>query len=305
MPPDSLNHDPLVTVVMPVYNGGAYLPEAIESILRQTFTDLEFLIVDDASTDNSRAVIGRYDDARITLRVNETNLGVGPASNAAIAQARGTYIAIMNGDDISFPHRLEKQVAFMEANPCVGVCGSFIRTLGLLEQECHYATDSDDIVSGLLFNTTLVHPTIMLRKKLFAAGKVRYNSACHYTEDYDLWRQFISLTRFANLPEVLLGYRLHSDQSSVKHHLRQRAEAKIIRRKQIEALGINPTPQELSLHQALCDQTFFPDSAAFVQAATAWLRKLLEANNRVGYYPKPAFAKLLSGFYAPRIGVRL
>ena len=296
MPPDSLNSNPLVTVAMPVYNVGAYLPEAIESILRQTFTDFEFLIVDDASTDNSRAVIGRYDDARITLLVNETNVGAGPALNTAIAQARGSYIAIMNGDDISFPHRLEKQVAFMEAHPRIGVCGGFIRTFGRLEQEWRYATDSDDIVSGLLFNATLANNTVMLRKNLFAAGKVRYNSACRYTEDYDLWRQFIPLTRFANLSEVLLCYRLHPAQVGVKHYLRQRAESKIIRRWQIEALGINPAPQELSLHQALCDQTFFPDSAAFVQAATAWLRKLLEANNRVGYYPKPAFAKLLSGF---------
>lgn len=105
-----LKNNPLVTVAMPVFNGSAYLAETIDSILNQTFFNFKFLIVDDGSIDNSIEVIKAYEDSRITLLHNETNLGAGAAMNKAITNANGKYIAIMNCDDISFPIRLGKQV---------------------------------------------------------------------------------------------------------------------------------------------------------------------------------------------------
>ena len=115
---------PKVSVLMPVYKTDeAYLRVAIESILNQTFTDFEFLILDDCPDDDREKVVKSYDDPRIIYAKNERNLGITPSRNKLIEMAKGEYLAVFDHDDVSLPERLEKQVAYMEANPNVGVCG--------------------------------------------------------------------------------------------------------------------------------------------------------------------------------------
>ena len=119
-----------VTVLMPVYNGEMYLREAIDSILHQTFTDFEFLIINDGSTDNSETIILSYDDSRIRYEKNDSNLKLIATLNKGIELAKGKYIVRMDADDISIPDRIEKQVAFLEKNPDVGICGSWFTAFG-------------------------------------------------------------------------------------------------------------------------------------------------------------------------------
>jgi glycosyltransferase involved in cell wall biosynthesis len=287
-----LKNNPTVTVAMPVYNGSMYIRESIESILSQTFSDFEFLIVDDGSIDNSVEIIKTYKDLRITLICNTTNLGTSAALNKAIANASGTYIAIMHCDDISLPNRLEHQVLFMEKNSHIGVCGSSVQIFGQRDQVWCYETDSEDIKCKLLFRSAFVHPVVIMRKSLFSDYNVSYNTLYRYTEDYDLWRQLLSYTHFANIPDILLKYRIHSHQATLKYNYEQQVEAGMIRLEQIHALGISPSAEEFEIHQTLSNG-ILPSNQELTRL---WLQKLENANNHLGYYPKQALTKLLSEF---------
>ena len=123
---------PLVTILMPVHNGAEFLTEAIDSMLRQSLKDFEFLIVDDASTDSSASIVQGYSDPRIRLIQSPERLKLSGALNLGLDQAQGRYIARMDADDISLPKRLERQVKFLEENPDIGLCGSWIRYFGAL-----------------------------------------------------------------------------------------------------------------------------------------------------------------------------
>ena len=119
--------NPLITVLMPVHNGAAYLAEAMESILRQSLADFEFLVVDDASTDHSAALVRNVKDPRVRLIPSTERLKLSGALNLGLDQARGRYVARMDADDISLPRRLESQARFLEQNPAIGLCGTWIR----------------------------------------------------------------------------------------------------------------------------------------------------------------------------------
>ena len=121
---------PKITVLMPVYNGEKYLKESIESILKQTFRDFEFLIINDTSTDESEKIIRSFKDSRIKLIKNEKNIGLTKSLNKGLDLAKGEYMARMDADDISLPKRLEIQVAFMDKNPKIGVIGAWAKVIG-------------------------------------------------------------------------------------------------------------------------------------------------------------------------------
>lgn len=289
---------PKVSVIMPVYNGSLYIRNSIESILAQTFDDFEFIIVDDHSSDNSQEIIKTYKDSRITLLCKKTNSGISTALNAGMEQSVGKYIAIMHCDDVSFPTRLEKQLAFLDSHPQIGVCGTFAQKMGVNRQKLTYATESDDIKAMLLFRSAFCHPTVMLRKDVFPAFNLTYDCGYRYMEDYELWCQLLKLTEFANLPEVLLHYRVHADQAGT--NTKRQHEAKKIRLSQLNALGIVPTDQELDLHQMLGEGTYIT-SRRFAEAVANWFAKLTAANSKRDYYRHSALTKLLAAFTAEHI----
>jgi glycosyltransferase involved in cell wall biosynthesis len=141
---------PYVTVLMPVYNTEMYLKEAIDSILNQTFRDFEFIVINDGSTDSTSDIIESYSDPRIIYLQNEKNLGVATSLNKGLSIAKGTYIARMDGDDVSRCDRLEKQVAFMDANPEIGVCGTWLETIGDRNEVWSPPRNHDQIIVGML-----------------------------------------------------------------------------------------------------------------------------------------------------------
>lgn len=151
----------MISVVMPVYNGEKYLREAIDSILNQTCTDFEFIILNDASTDETEEIILSYDDPRITYARNETNLQIANTLNKGIALAKGKYIARMDADDISLPERFERQIKFMEDNPDIDVCGCSMKTFGMQNVIYRVPKTHDEIMVKLLCGFALAHPTIM------------------------------------------------------------------------------------------------------------------------------------------------
>jgi Glycosyl transferase family 2 len=290
-----LSH-PAVTVLMPVHNSSAYLPEAIESILAQTFGDFEFLIIDDGSTDGTWQILTEYGrrDARIRLARNQANIGLTRCLNDGLAQAQGDYIARMDGDDISLPERLARQVAFMEQHPPVGICGAWVQKIGRLGQGMvRYPSDDVDIRCQLLFKDVLAHPAVIMRRMLFTQLGLAYDPAYRYAQDYDLWVRAAEHVALANIPRILLRYRMHRQQAGQREREAQDQAAGRVRQFQLRRLGVQPTVAESATHEAISTSRFQPGQA-FILAAEAWLRRLSAANQRTGMYPAPAFVRVLA-----------
>ena len=241
---------PLVSVIMPVFNGEAYLRPAVESVLGQTIDDFEFLIVDDGCTDRSVAIIESFDDIRIRLLHNETNQGLVASLNRAFGEAKGRYLARMDADDFSLPERLEKQVAFLRDNSQIGACGTLVRTIGdgrVATSE--YPLTSAEIRCRLLFDSALAHPTVMFRRELLEDLNMVYDPDFSHAEDFELWSRLSRVTELANIGEVLLLYRQHHNQVTNRHQQGQSASRRAIYRKQLERLGLTASAEELALWQ--------------------------------------------------------
>jgi glycosyltransferase involved in cell wall biosynthesis len=203
---------PRVTVLMPVYNGEQYLPEAMESILNQSFTDFEFLIINDGSTDQSVSIINSYPDPRIQLVENEGNIGLVHTLNRGIDLTKGEFIARMDCDDISMPDRLSKQLALMEQHPEVGVCGGWIEYFMGRQLLMDFPVSDEDIKQALLSYNPMAHPAVMIRVKVIKTNHIYYDPEYQHVEDYELWARLAAITCFINIPEVILKYRIHPEQ---------------------------------------------------------------------------------------------
>jgi glycosyltransferase involved in cell wall biosynthesis len=205
---------PLVSVVMPVYNCAPYLEEAIWSIRRQTFTDLEFIIVNDGSIDDSPAIIRRHAaaDSRIVL-IDQPNRGLAPAINSGVSAARGKYIARMDGDDIAWPERFARQLSELDKDPDLMVVGGRVRLCcpaGLsLGVEYGDTTSHEAIEEALLrARSPIVHPAATMRADAVQAVG-GYRNEYSTVEDLDLFLRLARVGRLGNVPEVVLTYRQH------------------------------------------------------------------------------------------------
>ena len=205
-----------ISVLMPVYNTPEnYLREAVESILAQTCADFEFLILNDASTDdNVEKVINSYDDKRIRYWQNDRNLGISLSRNKLIGLSRGEYLAVFDHDDVSLPERLEKQAAFLDAHPEVGVVGCWYRILGTENKVSRFPAEDAEIKEIMVNSCCICHPASMIRRSVLVEHNIGYESDYTPAEDYALWCRLLSKTRFANLPEVLFAYRNHEGNTS-------------------------------------------------------------------------------------------
>lgn len=210
----------LLTVLMPVYNGEKYLAEAIDSILCQTFTDFEFLIINDGSIDGTSDILKKYQqkDKRIRVISHKKNHGLVASLNEGLKAAKGEYIARMDADDISLPSRLENQLNYLKSHPEIGVLGTSyqcITSQGILGKVVHPYTDpAVNSFFGLLFNP-VAHPTACFQKKTVQSEG--YRESMLYAEDFNLWSAIRSQTQFSNLSEILLYYRVKSQSISCNY----------------------------------------------------------------------------------------
>lgn len=287
-------NQPKVTVLMPVYNGEKYLRQAIDSILNQTFTDFEFLIINDGSTDASESIIRSYHDSRICLVNNTENVKLIATLNKGLGLARGTYIARMDCDDISVPQRLEKQVLFMDGHQEVGVCGGWIQVFAKDNNSYvqKYPADSAEIKALLFFYSSFAHPSVLLRKDVLIKHKLLYNHDFVSAEDYELWLTAGRYTQFANIQEVLLHYRISDQQISFIHRKQQLDTVYKIRETQLNNLGIHPTDKEKIIHVYLI-MNEQPDYYPSLGEIRSWISKILRANTQQKNYAEPFFSDLL------------
>jgi glycosyltransferase involved in cell wall biosynthesis len=222
---------PVISVVLPVYNGEKYVAEAIDSILNQTFTDFELIIINDGSTDNSLQVLQECQkyDARIRL-ISRENIGLVATLNEGLDLARGAWIARMDQDDIALPQRFEKQLQWL-AKTGADICGSWIAFFGNEKRPVRKHPHTDvGIKAEMLFGPGFAHPTVMMKTALVILE--RYNSAWEKAEDYDLWERAVrSGWLMTNVPEVLLFYRLHEQQISAATVIEQQRQSQKIRRR--------------------------------------------------------------------------
>lgn len=285
--------NPKVTVLMPVYNGEKYLLEAIDSILNQTFTDFEFLIINDGSTDGSREIIESFSDHRIVL-VNQENIGLTNSLNKGIDMAIGEYIARMDCDDISLPLRLEKQVGFMDAHPEIGVCGSWILVFsGKSRHVQRYPTTSDEIKCFMFYNTGVAHPSVMIRREVFLKNGLYYDSSFAHAQDYELWIRAFHYTNFANIPKVLLHYRISPTSVSIVFAESQMESASRVRERQLNLLGIYPNEHEKYIHDSIM-RGGTEQSKTYISDVNDWLLKIRAANRAKNIYSEPSFSNSLS-----------
>lgn len=206
--------NPKVTVLMPVYNVALFIHEAIESILNQTMSDFELLIINDGSSDTTRDEVFKFNDSRIRFVENKQNIGLANTLNRGLELAKGEYIARMDGDDISMPDRIEKQLAVLEKNQDIDICGAGYHFFGTKNYDVIYPQRHDEIKVGLLFGCCMIIP--MFRKKSLLDKGLRYNQNFFPAEDYRFWVEcMLSDLRMFNIPEILFLYRMHSSQVSV------------------------------------------------------------------------------------------
>lgn len=227
----NVTHDPLVTVLMAVYNGGRYLKSSIESVLNQTFRDFEFLIINDCSTDDSEKMIESFNDERIVIYHNEKNLGQTKSLNIGLKLARGKYIARMDADDMAFPRWLEKLVAYLKKNTVHAVIGAaavVIDNTGRKKEIRRAPIDLHDIIFRVFFAPPINHVSVLMNKDVIL-NMGGYDEEFKITQDYELWSSLIREGySIISVPDVLVSYRVHSQsfgfREADKRGLREKSE---------------------------------------------------------------------------------
>ena len=209
-----------ISVILPVYNAEKFVEAAVNSILQQTITDFEFIIINDGSTDNSLNILENLakQDARIKL-ISRANKGLIATLNEAISISSSDYIARMDADDISMPTRLEKQLAYLKKHPKVAVLGTGYRYMdeaGILGAKRNIFTKYEDIKASFLFGNPIAHPSVMVNYRLLG-DKFEYRPEYKTIEDLELWCRISADYQISNLHEVLLHYRILNNSISGKN----------------------------------------------------------------------------------------
>lgn len=286
---------------MPVYKGDEYLSEAVDSILNQTFSDFEFIIICDDPTDETCHILDKYqqNDSRMRVYYQERQ-GLVNSLNKGFSLARGEYIARMDADDICLSDRLEEQVKFMDQNPQICVCGSWIAIIGYNAGGIwKYPIENNEIQCKHLFNCSIAHPSSIIRKELLVQQNLMYDSTFRHCEDYALWVRISTLYPLANIGKVLLKHRIHPSAIGQHYSSDQKKCADQVRYRQLrEFFRLTPTENELMLHSSISVGEF-ETRKDYLNDVNRWLLKIWAANNEVEYFDKLALsAELAKRWYA-------
>lgn len=234
---------PKISVVLPVFNAQKYVGNAVRSILSQSFTNFELIVINDGSSDGTTAILSEFQkqDSRLIL-ISRDNKGLVASLNEGVDLARGEWIARMDADDIALPQRFERQLQWLEQTGA-DICGSWIQLFGTADKRIIKHSQTDGAIKmELLFGSPFAHPTVMMRSEL--VRNLRYDSVWEKAEDYDLWeRAARSGWKMTNVPEVLLQYRQHETQISTAASTKQHQLTQLIQRRYwsyvFDEMGLN------------------------------------------------------------------
>jgi glycosyltransferase involved in cell wall biosynthesis len=274
----------LVSVVMPVFNAERFVGQAIESILTQTYRNLEFLILNDGSTDRTEEIVKSFHDQRIRYFRSESNLGLVSQLNSGLANTSGKYIVRMDADDIARPNRIERQVLFMENHPEIGVSGSNVVSFNTHKKflKSVLPEGHDEICTHFLFGNSIYHPSIIIRRSVLLAHGVQYTKGTDTSEDYVLYVDLHEKTKLANLQEVLLNYRLHDANVSKTNRTGQQqiidAKRRLYVLKFLQGVDSSTADRLVEHHLLICRKPLA--STQDVSDLMSWLMFLKSVNDR-------------------------
>ncbi|WP_312748041.1 glycosyltransferase [Sphingobacterium multivorum] len=277
----------LITVIIPCYNGRQYLKEAIESVLNQSYSNFELLIVNDGSTDDSLEVIKDFSDRRIKVINNKMNLGIVKALNIGISNAGGEYIARLDADDMMHKDRLLKQMQFLQKNKDIDIVGSYhyiVDENGCIISIKEYPISNTEIKFMLFFQNPFSHPSVMFRAHIIK--EFPYSSEYKHIEDYILWCNILKTYKGANIPECLTYYRVHQKNVSKEFQNSQRENVGILLLTMLEKLRISPSPNELKIHLAIANnygRMYFNDRQK-IDLLSKWIDKVVGIANQTLNY---------------------
>lgn len=274
----------LVSVVISIHNEPAdYLRTAIESIFNQTYPNIEIILIDDASNNECKILLSDICKGKNNVRIlhNETNLGLTKSLNIGLEAANGEYIARMDADDISLPHRIEKQVDFLMANGDADIVGtgvvSFGDSSGFMSPANGYS--NSDVQCNLFFSSSLCHPSVMIRKQFLDKNNLQYDEKVKKGQDYDLWERASVCGKLAVMSEVLLYYRAHSNQITATNRKDQDLTSELVQKRRLQRIGIVPSENEMRCHVLLAKGV---DSSVSIEEMQGWVDKLIIQNYKIG-----------------------
>ena len=283
-----MNAEIVISVVMSVYNTKEkYLRNAINSILIQTYSKFEFIIINDGSNEETTNIINSYNDPRIVIINNSYNLGLTKSLNIGFKNSRGKYIARMDADDISLPERLYRQFIFMESNQHIQVLGTYTRGINSNRVDSkHWNGDKSTMSIRLLFyNAGFAHPTAFFRKSFLEQYDIYYDESIKKSQDYFMW---VEVNRYGNmdiLPMVLLEYRIHKNQISVKSNLEQNYYSDVIKLRQLNSIQDKFSVEDRNLFCRLYEGSFEAD----IREVKRLLFNIIHTNNIKKIYNERLF----------------
>jgi glycosyltransferase involved in cell wall biosynthesis len=293
---------PEISVILPVYNAESYIGDALASLLNQTFTDIEILVLNDGSADNSEQVILGFKDKRIRYISSKENKGLIYQLNLGVKEARGKYIARLDADDVSLPERLAVQYQFMQQNPEIVLCGSFASIIGVENGFIQYSTDDADIRLELLQHNPFVHSTVIYRKDVMDKHNLQFDEQFKHAEDYHMWVLLSQIGRLSNIPNCLVKCRMHVNQVSKIFEDVLKKHANVIRCLQASYLIKSPLSSEEEQNHL---SFLFPsDYIPSVRQVYLWKNRLLVENKKMGLYTNDKFKIWLESKYETVLRVR-
>ncbi len=284
-----------LTVLMPVYNGEAFLADCMASILNQTYRDFVFLIIDDASTDRSKEIVRSFNDPRIQLVELPEHAGQISAMNKGLTMIDTPLVARMDADDISKPQRLARQVAFLKGHPNVGLCGTFATTFGgQKRRRWSYPCEPSDIKVKLLFECSFVHSSTVIRRDFLEKYDLKYNKSLEHSYDWELWQRAARHFDLANIPQYLVEYRIHEQSVSARTLALQGPAAEILDDASLALLNLHGHPLR-KIHRDVALETFKAKGRdrEFLHQVKEWFDALVEANRIYGVYEEEALMSFL------------
>lgn len=247
------NHHPQVSVIVPMYNVAGFLKATVDSILAQTYTNFEVLLIDDCSSDSTLELARSFSDPRIRVIENKQNQGAGETRNIGIELAQTTYIAFCDADDIMLPNRLELQFNFMEQHEEIDLCGSFLKQVnekGHVISKLGFPIEHDEIAVAMFLRCAFNQTTAFVRSETFKASGLRYKKN-HYAEDFDLWANAVKTLKFHTLPEYLMLYKMSNTQTSAVSFDKQQRDAYLTYEMMMKDLGVAYNDHIIAIHYEL------------------------------------------------------
>ncbi len=287
----------LISVVMSNYNTSInYLKKAIDSVLNQTYSNFEFIIIDDGSTDDSLEFIKSYDDPRIRLIINAENIGLTKSLNKGLEVAQGEFIARMDTDDICYPERFEKQVEYLKNHPDTIVCSTWAESIDENDNDTQQKwvmapfKDMKTFKICLLFSNdpNIVHPSVMINHSLLSKYKLKYNENFSYAQDYELWSRCSKYSNCYILPSKLIKYRIHSESICLSKKDAQDECAYRVINNQLDYLGLELNDDIKKYHFRYLTQMKPYDTKI-----KKWIKEIIKGNKKHRIYDHRLLKKIL------------